>query len=138
MLTNSQLRFFDAEVLRLPQDKRTEYHQQVDRLIKTLSATVKDKTKIKITRVVKAGSFAKFTILRRTSVDPVDVDVVFYISGRNVDQETLASLTDTIYDLLIKVYPNKGVKDFEIQRKAATVTFVGSGISVDVVPVIED
>ena len=63
---------------------------------------------------------------------------MFYISGRNVDQETLASLTDLIYDLLIKVYPNKGVKDFEIQRKAATVTFVGSGISVDVVPVIED
>src|ERR1017187_2180606 len=54
MLSNSQLRFFDAEVLRLPQDKRTEYHQQVDRLIKTLSAAVKDKTKIKITRVVRS------------------------------------------------------------------------------------
>jgi hypothetical protein len=30
------------------------------------------------------------------------------------------------------------VEDFEIQRKAATVTFVGSGLSVDIVPVIED
>ncbi len=76
--------------------------------------------------------------MRKTSVDPVDVDVVFYISGRNVDQETLNSLNDTIYDLLIKVYPNKAVEDFAIQRKAATVTFVASGISVDVVPVIED
>ncbi|MGX9176613.1 CBASS oligonucleotide cyclase [Mesorhizobium sp. BHbdii] len=28
--------------------------------------------------------------------------------------------------------------DFEIQRKAATVTFVGTGLSVDIVPVIED
>lgn len=88
--------------------------------------------------VVKAGSFAKFTILRKTSVDPVDVDVVFYISGRDVNRETLASLNDTIYDLLIKVYPNKAVEDFEIQRKAATVSFVGSGLSVDIVPVIED
>lgn len=137
-LTNTQLCYYDSNVLRLPADKRKEYHAQVDRLIEELSKSIRGKTEIKITRVVKAGSFAKFTILRRTSVDPVDVDVVFYISGRNVDQETLASLTDTIYDLLIKVYPNKGVKDFEIQRKAATVTFVGSGISVDVVPVIED
>ena len=137
-LTNTQLCYYDSNVLRLPADKRKEYHAQVDRLIEELSKSIRGKTEIKITRVVKAGSFAKFTILRRTAVDPVDVDVVFYISGRNVDQETLASLTDLIYDLLIKVYPNKGVKDFEIQRKAATVTFVGSGISVDVVPVIED
>src|SRR3984885_2323905 len=137
-LSNTKLQYYDSNVLRLPADKRKEYHEQVDRLITELSRTVREKTEIKITKVVKAGSFAKFTILRKTSVDPVDVDVVFYISGRNVDQETLASLTDTTYELLIKVYPNKGVEDFEIQRKAATVTFVGSGLSVDVVPVIED
>ena len=50
----------------------------------------------------------------------------------------LKSLTDTIYDLLIKIYPNKDVEHFQIQRKAATVAFVGSGLSVDIVPVIED
>lgn len=100
--------------------------------------SVKDKTEIKITKVVKAGSFAKFTILRKTTYDPVDVDVVFYISGRDVSKETLDSLNTAIYDLLIKVYPNKSVEDFELQRKAATVTFVGTGLSVDIVPVIED
>lgn len=137
-LTNTQLRYYDSNLLRLPADKRKEYHKQVDRLITELCKQVRDKTEIKITKVVKAGSFAKFTILRKTSVDPIDVDVVFYISGRDASQETLDSLNDTIYDLLIKVYPNKSVEDFEIQRKAATVTFVGSGLSVDVVPVIED
>lgn len=137
-LTNAELRYYDSQVLRLPADKRKEYHAQVDRLIVELSRNVRDKTEIKITKVVKAGSFAKFTILRKTSTDPVDVDVVFYISGRSVDQQTLAGLNDTIYDLLFKVYPNKSVEDFEIQRKAATVSFVGTGLSVDVVPVIED
>ena len=68
----------------------------------------------------------------------MDVDVVFYISGRSVDKESLASLNQLIYDALIKLYPNKTVEDFEIQRKAATVTFVGTGLSVDIVPVIED
>ena len=137
-LSNTELSYYDSNVLRLPADKRKEYHAQVDRLIAELSRTIRDQTEIKITRVVKAGSFAKFTILRKTSEDPVDVDVVFYISGRDVDHETLSSLSDTIYNLLIKLYPNKDVEDFEIQRKAATVSFVGSGLSVDVVPIIED
>lgn len=137
-LTNTELCFYDSEVLRLPADKRKEYHAQVDRLIAELSRSIRNKTEIKITKVVKAGSFAKFTILRKTSTDPVDVDVVFYIFGRNVDRETLQGLNDTIYDLLVKIYPNKDVEDFAIQRKAATVSFVGTGLTVDIVPVIED
>lgn len=137
-LNNTEIRYYDSNVLRLPADKRKEYHEQVDRLVTELSKRLHDQTEIKITKVVKAGSFAKYTILRITSEDPVDVDVVFYISGRNVDKETLASLSQLIYDVLVKLYPNKAVEDFEIQRKAATVTFVGSGLSVDIVPVIED
>lgn len=137
-LSNAQLHFYDSEVLRLPADKRKEYHSQVDHLISELTKSVRDRTKIKITKVVKAGSFAKFTILRKTASDPVDVDVVFYISGRSVDKETRQSLIDTIYDLLIDLYPTKKVDDFEIQKKAATVTFAGSGLAVDIVPVIED
>jgi hypothetical protein len=137
-LNNTELHYYDFNVLRLPADKRKEYHEQVDRLITELSRTVREKTEIRITKVVKAGSFAKFTILRKTSTDPVDVDVVFYISGRSIDLETLQGLNDTIYKLLIEIYPNKNVEDFQIQRKAATVSFVGSGLSVDIVPVIED
>jgi hypothetical protein len=137
-LSNSELRYYDSNVLRLPADKRKAYHEQVDRLIAELCKSVRNKTEIKITRVVKAGSFAKYTILRKTSVDPIDVDVVFYVSGRDADKETLDSLNKTIYDLLIKIYPNKSIEDFEIQRKASKVKFVGTGLSVDIVPVIAD
>lgn len=137
-LNNTALRYYDSKVLRLPADKRTLYHGQVDRLIFALTARIHEQTDIKITKVVKAGSFAKHTILRKTADDPVDVDVVFYISGKDVDTETLASLGQDIYNALIKLYPNKSVEDFAIQRKAATVTFAGTGLSVDVVPVIED
>lgn len=137
-LSNAQLAYYDSNILRLPADKRTEYHAQVDRLIAELRRSLANSTEIKITRVVKAGSFAKFTILRKTFTDPVDVDVVFYISGRSIETETLQSLNDTIHDLLIKIYPTKSVEDFQIQRKAATVSFVGTGLSVDVVPVIEN
>lgn len=137
-LSNAQLRRYDHNVLRLPKDKRTEYNAQVDRLIANLQSTVRGETEIRITRVVKAGSFAKHTILRRTSEDPVDVDVVFYIAGEDASVETIDSLTARIAELLQDKYPNKSVEDFTIQSKAATVAFVGSGLSVDIVPVIED
>ena len=137
-LTDTELRYYDSNVLRLPTTKRTEYHKQVDRLIVELSRSIRDRTEITITKVVKAGSFAKFTILRKTSEDPVDVDLVFYIAGRSIDEDKLETLNDTIYDLLIKIYPSKAIDDFQIQRKAATVSFIGSGLSVDIVPVIAD
>jgi tRNA nucleotidyltransferase (CCA-adding enzyme) len=135
-LSNAQLKFYDSNVLRLPAAKRTEYHGQVDRLVAALSLRLKDQSDIKVTKVVKAGSFAKYTILQKTNQDPVDVDVVFYITGKNEANETLESLTQTIFDALIKLYPNKSVEHFEIQRKAATVNFIGSGLSIDIVPVI--
>lgn len=137
-LTNTQIRYYDSNVLRLPKDKRETYNAQVDRLITALRGSLKTQDKITVKRVVKAGSFAKHTILRKTSEDAVDVDVVFYISGQKVDEETFSSLSQKIYDALIKLYPNKSVEDFEIQRKAATVTFVGTGLDVDIVPVIEN
>ena len=137
-LTNTQLLYYDSNVLRLPLDKRKQYHKQVDFLIERLTEDLRDEIEVRITKTVKAGSFAKFTILRKTSEDPIDVDVVFYIVGRSVDQETLESLNDSIHELLISIYPNKDVGDFEIQRKATTVSFVGTGLSVDVVPVIQD
>ena len=137
-LTNTQIGYYDSNVLRLPADKRTAYHAQVDNLIAELRRSLHGTTDLRITQVVKAGSFAKYTILRRTTADPVDVDVVFYLAGHNLDRETLASLTNTIEALLVAMYPTKSVEDFTIQRKAATVAFVGSGLSVDVVPVIED
>ncbi|NWE77698.1 CBASS oligonucleotide cyclase [Pseudomonas yamanorum] len=137
-LTNTQVRYYDSNVLRLPKDKRETYNAQVDRLIAALRDSLKKQDKISIKRVVKSGSFAKHTILRKTSEDAVDVDVVFYISGEKVDEETFSSLSQKIYEALIKLYPNKAVEDFEIQRKAATVTFVGTGLDVDIVPVIEN
>lgn len=137
-LTDTQMRYYDSNVLRLPADKRSEYHAQVDRLISALRKSLLTQNEIKITKVVKAGSFAKYTILRKTSDNPVDVDVVFYISGRIADKESLFSLGQLIYEELLKLYPTKAVEDFEIQRKAATVTFVGSGLKVDIVPVVED
>jgi hypothetical protein len=46
-LSNTELRYYDSNVLRLPADKRKGYHEQVDRLIAELCGVWKIK-KIKI------------------------------------------------------------------------------------------
>ena len=71
-INNTEFRYYDSNILRLPADKRKEYHEQVDRLINELSKRLQDQTDIKTTKVVKAGSFAKYTILRKTSEDPIE------------------------------------------------------------------
>ena len=50
-LNNTQLRYYDYNVLRLPKDRRTAYNAQVDRLIDNLRKNVRDKTEIKITKL---------------------------------------------------------------------------------------
>lgn len=80
-LTNSDLQYYDGNVLRLPSEKRTEYHAQVDNLITELRKHITSNSDLKIAKVVKAGSFAKYTILKKTVDDPIDVDIVFYISN---------------------------------------------------------
>lgn len=41
-LTNTQVRYYDSNVLRLPKDKRETYNAQVDRLITALRKKLKD------------------------------------------------------------------------------------------------
>ena len=136
-LNDSRLRYYDHNVLRLPRDKRTVYTAQVNRLVDRLTEKLHDHTKFKVSRVIKAGSFAKHTILRKAEGREVDVDLAFYLSGKAVSQSTYEGLSQDIYDLLVGLYPTKGIDDFQIQKKAATVRFVGTGLHVDVVPVIE-
>lgn len=137
-LTNTQIRYYDHNVLRLPQDKRLEYNAQVDRLIANVQEKLHAHTEFRISKAIKAGSFAKHTILRKlASGDKLDVDVAFYLKDRNIAQEDHKTLIEEINKFLASAYPNKSVEDFTIQTRAATVKFVASGLEVDIVPVAE-
>lgn len=137
-LTNQQLLYYDRNVLRLPQEKRTLYTEQVNRLIDSLTEKIHENTQFKVSKVRKAGSFAKHTILRKAEGRKVDVDLGFYLEGKDISAEDYETLSAQIYEFLISMYPSKHIEDFVIQKKAATVTFVGSGLDVDIVPIIED
>lgn len=56
-LTDTQLLYYDSNVLRLPDDKRKEYHRQVDFLIDQLSEDLRDEIAIRITGLLQNGYF---------------------------------------------------------------------------------
>ena len=75
-LKNSDLQYYDGNILRLSSEKRKEYHAQVDNLIAELRKHITVNSDLKVKKVVKAGSFAKFTILKKTAEHGCYKDIV--------------------------------------------------------------
>jgi tRNA nucleotidyltransferase (CCA-adding enzyme) len=133
-LTDLQYREFVANRLKLPKGKRSEYIAQVDTLIERFTKVASEALDIGVRRFRKTGSLWKGTVLRpRDGVNP-DADVAVYIDVAQTDD--LDDLHGRIRRLLIKAYPTKNPDDFTVQPRTLGIVFVGSGLSVDLVPVI--
>jgi hypothetical protein len=132
-ITDDQYRAFIADKLKLPKGKRGEYIAQVDTLIERFTKAAKLAPDVRVRRFRKTGSLWKGTVLRpRAGVQP-DADVAVYIDAT---ADTLDGLHDRIRRLLVKLYPNKNPADFTVQPRTLGIVFIGSGLNVDLVPVI--
>jgi hypothetical protein len=78
-----------------------------------------------------SGSLAKGTALRSLN----DIDVACYISGADAPQE-ISALLDYLAERLRKAFPNFNPDQVKPQTYSVTVSFRGSGLDVDVVPIL--
>ena len=78
-----------------------------------------------------AGSLAKGTALRSLN----DIDVACYISGADAPHD-VASLLNYLAERLRKAFPNFSADQVKPQTYSVTVSFRGSGLDVDVVPIL--
>jgi Second Messenger Oligonucleotide or Dinucleotide Synthetase domain len=138
-LNNTQIQNFINRI-KLKQDSMPKYRDQVKNLIEKLETKIKDdkRTGLKVTRSVFAGSWAKRTILRHTGENPIDIDLVLYVEGDEDLKTDLKRLHDFVVQYLEEIYPSmvKGQIDAEGNTKSITLTFISSGLQVDIVPVI--
>lgn len=81
--------------------------------------------------MIPSGSLAKGTALRSLN----DIDVAVYISGSDAPQD-LRGLLDYLADRLRKAFPNFSPDQVKPQTYSVTVSFRGSGLDVDIVPVL--
>lgn len=139
-LDNNQLQFFINKI-KLKSENMQKYRDQINNLKQKLEDKIKndDKTGLKVTKYILAGSWKKHTILKPTGENPIDIDLVLYVEGDDKIQNDLKKLHDFIVGYLEEIYPQKDINkdvDAEGNTKSITIKFSGTGLEVDIVPVI--
>ncbi len=139
-LDNNSLRPFINKI-RLRPDNMNKYRDQINNLKKKLEDKIKndESNGLRVTKYLLAGSWKKHTILRPTGDHPIDIDLVLYVSGDDNIQNDLKKLHDFIVNYLKEIYPQKDIErdvDAEGNTKSIKIRFAGSGLEVDIVPVV--
>lgn len=124
------VRYAQARV-NLPRDRANQYRAQVRRLREKLADYVAEHPDFSIRRMLLSGSLAKGTALRSLN----DIDVAVYIEGTDVPS-AVAPLITYLVERLRTAFPNFGPDQVTPQRYSVRVSFRGSGLDVDVVPII--
>lgn len=115
----------------LPKDKADEYRAQARRLREKLEGYLAEHPDFTLKKMMLAGSLAKGTALRSLN----DIDVACYISGANAPGD-VPRLLDYLAERLRKAFPNFSPDQVKPNTYSVTVSFRGSGLDVDVVPIL--
>src|SRR5258708_35368631 len=124
---------FAAERVNLPKDKADEYRAQVRRLREKLEGYLSEHPDFTLKKMLLSGSLAKGTALRSLN----DIDVACYIGGADVPKD-VAALLQYLAERLRKAFPNFSPDQVRPQTYSVTVSFRGTGLDVDVVPILYD
>ncbi|WP_454651320.1 CBASS oligonucleotide cyclase [Bradyrhizobium liaoningense] len=124
---------FAADRVNLPKEQADEYRAQVRRLRERLETYLGEHPDFSLRKMLLSGSLAKGTALRTLN----DIDVACYISGANAPKE-VAALIEYLAERLRKAFPNFSPEQVKPQTYSVTVSFKGTGLDVDVVPILYD
>jgi len=122
---------FAQEKVNLPKDKADEYRAQARRLREKLDGYLGEHPDFTLKRMLISGSLAKGTALRSLN----DIDVACYIAGADSPHD-VTSLLNYLAERLRKAFPNFSHDQVKPQTYSVTVSFLGSGLDVDVVPIL--
>ena len=135
--TNQQLTNY-VNRIKLTQEKKSSYAQQIDSLKDNVLNAVNGMENTKVMKVRRAGSWKKGTALAPKGDYPLDIDMVFYLDIEDDASFDAEDLRDEIIGVLCEAYPNKKRSDFTDGQKTIGVVFRGSGLEVDIVPFIPE
>jgi tRNA nucleotidyltransferase (CCA-adding enzyme) len=128
---HSDIARFAQDKVNLPRDRADEYRAQVRRLREKLETYLAEHPDFTLKKMLLSGSLAKGTALRSLN----DIDVACYISGADAPKD-VTSLLNYLAERLRKAFPNFSPDQVKPQTYSVTVSFRGSGLDVDVVPIL--
>lgn len=119
-----------------PEDDVAEANRQADYIIERLKGKIAISGKFGVEKVLKAGSYARLTALRKVDDNGSDIDIVAYFTGEDATRRNFGQLKDFICKQLRDLYPGRSQESFATLRGNVRIKF-SSGLSIDVVPVIK-
>ena len=128
---HADIECFAQSKVNLPRDKANEYRAQAQRLRERLEKYLDENPDFSLKKILLSGSLAKGTSLRSLN----DIDMACYIEGADTPRD-VASLLDYLVERLGKAFPNFSPEQITTQTYSVTVSFVGSGLDIDIVPIL--
>ncbi len=122
---------FAQEKVNLPKDKANEHRAQARRVREQLQSYLDEHPDFSLKKILLSGSLAKGTALRSLN----DIDMACYISGADTPQD-VKTLLNYLAERLRNAFPNFSPDQIEPKTYSVTVSFVGSGLDIDVVPIL--
>ena len=124
------VRFADEKV-NLKREDAKEYRDQVNRLRDRLEQYLGEHPDFSLRRMLLSGSLAKGTALKSIN----DADVAVYVSNTDAPGE-MGKLISWLATKLREAFPNFKPEQVVENPSTLTVSFKGTGLRVDVVPII--
>lgn len=128
---HKEIAAFAQDKVNLPKDKADAYRAQARRLRERLEGYLQEHADSSLKKMMLSGSLAKGTALRSLN----DIDVACYISGADAPED-VAGLLNYLAERLRKAFPNFKPDQVNPNTYSVTVSFRGSGLDVDVVPIL--
>lgn len=122
---------FAVDKVNLPKDKADAYREQAGRVRSKVKLYLEEHPDFALKKVLLSGSLAKGTALRTLN----DIDMACYIKGSEAPED-VSKLVNYLAEKLKKAFPNMSADQVKANTYSVTISFKGSGLDVDVVPIL--
>ena len=122
---------FASDKVNLPKDKAADYRAQASRVREKVIGYLNDHPDFTLKKILLSGSLAKGTALRTLN----DIDMACYVSGSEAPKD-ISALLEYLAEKLRKAFPNMSPDQVKPKTYSVTISFKGSGLDVDVVPIL--
>lgn len=132
-ITDSDIGSFLEDKVNLKREDLNAYRAQANNLVDNLDKYLKEKKDFGLRKMLHAGSCRKGTATSTTS----DLDVAVYLTPEK-EKESVSKILPYVQQLLIEAMGKYGMTadQFTLGDHCVRVTFKGSEVEVDVVPII--
>ncbi len=131
VIGHAEVAAFCTNRINLPKETADKHRAQVKALRERLEKKIDADPSFDLVKMLHAGSVAKGTALRTVN----DLDVAVYVKAGSAPKDD-AELQPWLAERLAEANPNMAADQFTPQDHCVKVSFKGSGLDVDVVPVL--